>query len=141
MTQVHQERSSSWRVRGAPKALAATRGLVTVHAVVIFAQPVLAGGYLSGDYDMLRLHSEVANVVTYVGSGQLLCAIVLWALGGVRWPAVASVVLLIGETIQYFAGLAGTLNLHIPLGVALVTGAVVTVGAIWKPSARQVRSR
>jgi hypothetical protein len=141
MTQVQEKRSSSWRVRGTPVALAAMRGVVTFHAVVIFAQPVLAGLYLSGDYDMLHLHAEVANVVTSVGYAQLLCAIVLWTLGGARWPTVASVVLVLGETIQYFAGMAGTLNLHIPLGVVLITGAVVTVPAIWRPGARGDRSR
>jgi hypothetical protein len=69
------------------------RGVVTVHAVVIFAQPVLAGLYLGGVYDMLHLHAEVANVVASVGYAQLRCAIVLWTLSGARWPTAASVVL------------------------------------------------
>jgi hypothetical protein len=56
------------------------------------------------------------------------------AYGSERRPA-------LGETIQYFAGMAGTLNLHIPLGVVLITGAVVTVPAIWRPGARGDRSR
>ncbi|MDX6291296.1 MAG: hypothetical protein QOH50_371 [Kribbellaceae bacterium] len=56
------------------------------------------------------------------------------AYGSERRPA-------LGETIQYFAGMAGTLNLHIPLGVVLITGAVVTVPAIWRPGVRGGRSR
>jgi hypothetical protein len=63
--------------------------VITAHAVVILAQPVLAGLYLSGDYDMLHLHAEVANVVTSVSYAQLLCTSVLWTLGGARWPTVA----------------------------------------------------
>lgn len=112
--------------------LGMVRGLATVHAVAIFAQPVFAGRYLIGDYDMLALHALGADLVFYLGLAQLVPSALLWWRGGLRWPFWASLLLVLGETGQYFAGLAGALDLHVPLGVALVTGASIMVVAIWR---------
>jgi hypothetical protein len=112
--------------------LGVVRGFVTGHAVAIFAQPVFAGSYLVGDYDMLALHLFGADLVTYIGLAQLVPSALLWWRGGTRWPFWASLLLLLGETGQYFAGLAGALDLHVPLGVALVTLASIMVFAIWR---------
>lgn len=114
-------------------ALAALRALATVHTVAIFAQPVFAGRYLTGDYDMLRAHAIGADVVSYLGLAQFVAALALWRRGGLLWPAALSLALALGETAQYFAGLAGALALHVPLGVALVAGATVMLVALWRP--------
>ncbi len=42
--------------------LAVLRGLVAAHTVAIFAQPVFAGRYLTGDYDVLAVLGEPAAV-------------------------------------------------------------------------------
>jgi hypothetical protein len=115
-----------------PAVLGVVRGFVTVHAVVIFAQPVFAGSYLIGDYDMLALHALGADLVSYLGVAQLVVAALLWWRGGMRWPFWASLVLVLGETGQYVAGLSGALDLHIPLGVALVALASIMLVAIWR---------
>lgn len=112
--------------------LGVVRGFVTVHAVAIFAQPVFAGSYLIGDYDMLALHAFGADLVFYLGLAQLVPSALLWWRGGTRWPFWASLLLALGETGQYSAGLAGALDLHVPLGVALVTLASIMVFAIWR---------
>ncbi|MGK3206664.1 hypothetical protein [Amycolatopsis sp. MEPSY49] len=114
------------------KARSVTRGFATVHAIAIFGQPVFAGSYLTGDYAMLALHRFGADLVFSIGLAQLVATALLWWRGGPRWPFWASLLLLAGETAQYFAGLAGALDLHIPLGVALVTLAVVVLIAIWR---------
>ena len=108
------------------------RGFVTVHAVAIFGQPVFAGRYLIGDYDMLAMHTLGADLVSYVGLAQLVTSAMLWWRGGPRWPFWASLLLTLGETGQYFAGLAGALDLHVPLGVALVVLASIMLVAIWR---------
>ncbi|MCR6481703.1 hypothetical protein M8542_02630 [Amycolatopsis sp. OK19-0408] len=108
------------------------RGFVTLHAIAIFGQPVFAGSYLVGDYGMLALHRFGANLVFAVGLAQLLPTAWLWWRGGPRWPFLASLLLVLGETAQYFAGMAGALDLHVPLGVALVTSAVVMLIAVWR---------
>jgi hypothetical protein len=115
-----------------PAVLGVVRGFVTVHAVVIFAQPVFAGSYLIGDYDMLALHALGADLVSYLGVAQLVVTALLWWRGGMRWPFWASLVLVLGETGQYVAGLFGALDLHIPLGVALVALASIMLVAIWR---------
>lgn len=108
------------------------RGFVTLHAIAIFGQPVFAGSYLIGDYDMLALHRLGANLVFSIGLAQLAPTAWMWWRGGPRWPFWASLLLVLGETAQYFAGMAGALDLHIPLGVALVTSAVLLLIAVWR---------
>lgn len=119
-------------VVGVIKTKGVVRGFATAHAIAIFGQPVFAGGYLTGDYDMLALHRFGANLVFSLGLAQLVPAALLWRRDGVRWPFWASLVLVLGETTQYFAGLAGALDLHVPLGVALVTLTVVLLIGIWR---------
>ncbi|WP_020669125.1 hypothetical protein [Amycolatopsis nigrescens] len=119
------------------RLLGVVRGFITVHVVAIFAQPVFAGSYLVGDYDMLALHALGADLVSYLGLAQLVPTALLWRRGGPRWPFWASLVLILGETGQYFAGLAGALDLHVPLGVALVTCASIMLFAIWRTGARR----
>jgi hypothetical protein len=115
-----------------PRVLGVMRGFVAAHAVVIFAQPVLAGRYMTGDYDMLALHRFGADLVTYVGLAQVVVAALLWWRGGIRWPFWASLLLFLGDSGQYFVGVAGALDLHFPLGVALAMAVTVMLVAIWR---------
>ncbi|WP_460653401.1 hypothetical protein [Kribbella endophytica] len=110
---------------------AVLKWLVSAHLVTIVAQPVFAGVYLSGDFDGLRMHEVGANVVTSIGYVQLVVAIVVWVRRRVSWPFVATVVLVAAETAQYFAGMAGALWLHLPLGVMTIAGLVVLFVAVW----------
>jgi hypothetical protein len=117
--------------------LGVLRGLVTAHTVVIFAQPVFAGRYLVGDYDMLALHGFGADLVGYLGVAQLVVSALLWWRGGMRWPFWASLLLVLGAVGQYAAGEAGALDLHVPLGVALGMSASVLLVAIWRTGDRR----
>ena len=107
------------------------RALVSAHVVAIFAQPVSAGVYLSGDFDGLSWHAIGANTVTSIGYLQLIAAIVVWVRARQAWPFLATLALVAAETVQYFAGLDGTLWLHIPLGVLTIAGLVVLFVAVW----------
>ncbi|WP_433467414.1 hypothetical protein [Spirillospora sp. CA-128828] len=108
------------------------RGFVTAHVVAIVGQPVFAGVYLSGDYDGLRLHEAGANVTTSVGYLQLIVAIVVWVRLRRPGPFVATLAVVVAETVQYFAGMQGALWLHLPLGVLTVVGLVVQFIAVWR---------
>ncbi|ANN17298.1 hypothetical protein SD37_17695 [Amycolatopsis orientalis] len=121
------------RSRKATGTLKVNRVLVSAHTVAIIGQPVFAGGYLGGDYDMLWLHRWGADAVSFLAYAQILAALALWLVRGPRWLFWVSLLLAAGETAQYFAGLAGALDLHIPLGVALVTGMALTAIAVWRP--------
>ncbi|MFB4304293.1 hypothetical protein [Actinomadura sp. NTSP31] len=120
----------------------ALRAVVSVHLVAIFGQPVFAGVFLSGDYDGLRLHEAGANVTTSAGYLQLIVAIMVWVrLRQVR-PFLATLAVVVAETVQYFAGMEGALWLHLPLGVATVAGLVVQFIAVWRrPPLRRAKVR
>lgn len=117
--------------------LGVTRGCVTLHTVAIFAQPVFAGRYLTGDYDMLAVHGLGADLITCLGVAQIVLSALLWWRAGTRWPFWASLLLFLGESGQYFAGLSGALDLHVPLGVALAVAASITLVAICRNGDRR----
>ncbi|PJN29390.1 hypothetical protein [Kitasatospora sp. CB02891] len=110
------------------------RVLVAVHTVAVYGQPVFAGVYLSGSYDGLGWHLAGANAVTGLGYLQLIAAMVLWFRSRISWPLTGTAVVVIAETVQYFAGLDGTLWLHLPLGVATIVAlTVLTIGLLRTP--------
>ncbi|KDN81236.1 hypothetical protein [Kitasatospora cheerisanensis] len=110
------------------------RGLAALHTVAVYGQPVFAGVYLSGAYDGLGWHLAGANAVTSLGYLQLIAAVVLWFRSRLGWPLVGTALVVIAETVQYFAGLDGALWLHLPLGVATIVGlTVLTLGLLRVP--------
>ncbi|MFI9330112.1 hypothetical protein ACIGZJ_21500 [Kitasatospora sp. NPDC052868] len=116
------------------------RALVSAHVVVILGQPVFAGVYLSGDFDGLRWHALGANIVTSIGYVQVIAAATVWFRLRRLWPLSATLAVVAAETVQYFAGLAGALWLHLPLGVATVAGLVVLSIVVWiRPMPRRPR--
>jgi hypothetical protein len=115
------------------------RAVVSAHLVAIVGQPVFAGVYLSGDYDGLLLHEVGADVVTSIGYLQLIVAVVVWVRLRQVWPFLATLAVVVAETVQYFAGMDGALWLHLPLGVLTVAGLVVQFIAVWRrPVVRNV---
>ncbi|NUT46945.1 MAG: hypothetical protein HOV94_06415 [Saccharothrix sp.] len=114
------------------------RAVVSAHVAAIAVQPVFAGVYLSGDFDGLRGHAIGADVVTSAGYAQLVVAILVWVRSRRAGPFAATAGVVAAETAQYFAGLAGALWLHVPLGVMTVAALVVQFVAVWrKPLARR----
>lgn len=113
----------SWRV---------LRGVVSVHVVAMFGQPVFAGVYLSGVFDGLRWHELGADAVTSLGYVQLVVALVVWIRLRRSWAFFATSALVAAETVQYFAGMDGALWLHLPLGVLTVVGLVLLFVAAWR---------
>ncbi|MFD9896127.1 hypothetical protein ACFWY9_42835 [Amycolatopsis sp. NPDC059027] len=120
------------------------RAVVSAHLVGIIGQPVFAGVYLSGDYDGLGWHATGADVVTSIGYLQLIVAAVVWVRLRRAWPFLTTLALVAAETAQYFAGLAGALWLHLPLGVLTIAALVVQFIAVWRQPfrrpAREVRA-
>jgi hypothetical protein len=108
------------------------RVVVSAHVVAIVGQPVFAGVYLTGDFDGLRWHAVGADVVTSIGYVQLLVAVVGWVRLRRAGPSAATAVVVVAETVQYFAGLDGALWLHVPLGVMTVAALVVQFIAAWR---------
>ncbi|MFE7712546.1 hypothetical protein ACFU6I_43995 [Streptomyces sp. NPDC057486] len=112
----------------------ALRAVTTVHAATLFTQAVLAGRFLSGDYDMLTAHAVNANVVVAVGLVQVVVAVLYWRPGrGPGWPAAVSVVLLVAEAAQAVLGYRRTLGVHVPLGVTLIASGLLLLIQVWRP--------
>lgn len=116
------------------------RVLVTAHLAAVAVQPVLAGAFLAGDVDAVVWHGVNAFVVTVLG-----WAVVGTSLGYVlggrgRWwvlPVTAAVSA--AELVQVGLGFADGVEVHVPLGVAIMTAALLLAVWVWTPSARRAR--
>lgn len=110
----------------------ALRAVITLHAVDVFLQPVFAGRFLSGDYGMLGAHGNNAFAVVIIALVQTVLAVVYWRPGGgPGWPALASVGLLVAESVQMELGFARVIGVHVPLGVAIVAAAILMLVWAW----------
>jgi len=115
------------------------RIVITLHAAAAFAQAVFAGRFLSGDYDMLRVHFVNSQVVGSLAIGQVIAGVLLWRRGGLRWPALVSIGLLAVEPIQIAAGITRVIGVHIPLAVLVITASVLFAVWAWGPGIHRRR--
>jgi len=109
---------------------------VTCEAALALGQAVLAGSFLSGHYDALSQHELNAMLTGTVATVQLVAAILLWRPGrGPGWPAIASLVLLVTETVQITVGYGRELAVHVPLGVMIIAATLLMLVWAWRPAA------
>jgi hypothetical protein len=105
------------------------RALLLVHAVMVVAQPVTAGSYLSGNFDALDRHGTNGSLLLLATAGWGL-ATIAHAVGGrgAGWPLLLAVpVMFMAEGIQIGMGHQRNLAVHIPLGVFIVVAALLLV--------------
>lgn len=110
----HLSRSGRWAAR-------AYRILITIAALVLFNQAVLAGQFMSGTFESLEFHRAGAAMA----DGVVLLALIGagWAKFRGRyslWPAGMTALLFIAMQGQEFAGEQRILTVHIPLGVLII---------------------
>lgn len=107
------------------------RGSTTTAAVLAVAQPVLAGGFLSGYYDALTAHLIAGIGMVVVAVVQVGVAVFLRRAGG---PDIVrmSLYLPLMLAAQAALGMFHLLVLHIPLGVLMVTGATRLAASAWR---------
>jgi hypothetical protein len=111
------------------------RTVITLHALAAIGQAVLAGRFLSGDYEMLRLHFLNSQAVGGLAIAQVVAGVVYWRRGGgPAWPALASFALLALEPFQIAAGIKRVIGIHVPLGVLIVSATVVFAVWAWRPT-------
>ena len=111
------------------KSLTALRLVAGVHAVAICLQPVFAGIYLNGSGAAMRMHEPIGLALAFTGLLQLLIATIWWRSGGRLLAPAATLLITLGEGFQVAMGYTRQLAIHIPLGIALVAGAVAF--AVW----------
>lgn len=111
----------------------------TLHLVLVVAQPVLAGLFLTGNVDAITVHAVVAGILA---GGELVLtgiAVAYVVARGRVWVLPVAVLLFVAVGVQMTAGYSRALQLHIPLGVAIVTTAVFLAVWAWTPAAGRPR--
>jgi hypothetical protein len=99
---------------------------VTVgHAMLLFAQPVLAGSILDGSDSAPDTHADVAGVIIFAVMLMTPLAVLLWRpYRWPLWPVGACLAFFAVEVMQVAAGQSGTLTVHLPLGVCTLIAAI-----------------
>lgn len=116
------------------------RILLSLVALLAGLQPVTIGQYLDGRYALLQLHSVGATVLEQLGL--LLIPIVIWyVLAGGRTTLLLTLLLAVAIEVQAVMGYTRVLAVHLPLGVAVVGGAIGLAIWSWTPSSGRFRPR
>jgi hypothetical protein len=116
------------------------RVVLSVHAIAVLSQPVLAGQFLSGDVDSIALHGVIGSWLAVLAILAIGVTVVYVVAGrGRLWILPVAVLLFFAVGIQVGAGYERTLDVHVPLGVGLAVLAVLLVIWVWSPSAAQAR--
>jgi hypothetical protein len=109
------------KVRRPRASLWGLRITLLLHAVLIVAQPILAGYYLSGNVDAMNIHGPIGSSVWMLAMVQFVAAAIYWLGGGGRiWPTVLTAVLFVAEFVQLTVGYQQNFAVHVPLGTAIV---------------------
>lgn len=113
---------------------------VTVHLLAVLAQPVLAGRYLTGDVDAIQVHGVVGSMPALVAM-IVIAAALAYVVGGRGrlWVLPVAVLLFLADGFQIGSGHGRELRLHVPLGVAIVVGAVLLAAWAWSPAPARAR--
>jgi hypothetical protein len=128
--------------RGPRATLQVLRVVAVLHSLAFLGQPVFAGEYLMGDVDALALHDTNAFIITGLDVIQLICAVVFfWKGRGRAWPIWASLAIALAVEVQVGMGYERLLVVHVPLGVSLVVGQILTTVYLFRGAAATPRSR
>lgn len=116
------------------------RLVLLLQGILAAFQPVLAGSFMSGNYDALTEHGRNGGSMIMVTFLALIAAAIHAIAGSRLWPVGLHLVLLVAITMQVAVGHSRNLALHIPLGVALVAVMVWLAVWAWLPGARLRRT-
>jgi cytochrome b561 len=137
MTQLAE---SSLRYRRPRASLVLLRMTLLLHAVLVVAQPILAGYFLSGDVDAMAWHSAIGSSLFLIAMLQLIAAVLYWRPGGGRlWPGFVTLGLIVAELAQVVFGYSQNFAIHVPLGTAIVITVVWMTVWSFRSSARRGR--
>ena len=129
-TQVRRPRASLWGLRIT----------LLLHAVLVGAQPILAGYFLSGNVDAMNIHGPIGSSVWLVALIQFVVAAIYWLGGGGRvWPTILTAVLFVAEFVQLTFGYLQNFAVHVPLGTAIVITVIWMTVWSFRPTARLSR--
>jgi hypothetical protein len=115
------------------------RVVTTVHLVMVLAQPVLAGLFLTGDVDAITVHGTVGSVLAAVSLVQIGLTLAYVLRRGRLWVLPVVVALFLAVGLQIGLGFSRALQIHVPLGVAIVTASALLAVWVWTPAAARPR--
>ncbi|GAB1511474.1 hypothetical protein [Actinophytocola sp. KF-1] len=115
------------------------RVAVTVHLVLVLAQPVLAGLFLTGNVDAIEVHSAVGGLVATASLVLIAAAVAYVVRRGRLWVLPVMVVLFLAVGGQVALGATRVLGAHVPLGVAIAVASALLAVWVWSPSAARPR--
>jgi hypothetical protein len=113
--------------------------VATAYLVLVLAQPVLAGLFLTGDVDAIAVHSAIGSGLAPVAIVLIVSTVLYVIRRGSLWVLPAAVVLFLATGLQIGMGYSRVLQIHVPLGVALTAAAVALVVWAWTPGAGRPR--
>jgi hypothetical protein len=122
--------SRSW-----PRLL--TRITAAVLAVQVLLQPVLAGGFLSGHYDLLRFHMINGFTMIVVSLVQTVAAVFLYRAGASREVLVHGFAVPLAIATTAVLGEFRILALHVPIGVLMAVGILRLASEAWQKDPRK----
>ncbi|MGC4941030.1 hypothetical protein [Kribbella sp. DT2] len=101
-----------------------------LHAVLVIAQPILAGYFLSGEADAIDIHGPIGSTLFMFAALQFVAAVLYWRPGrGRLWPALVTIGLFLAEITQMVFGYLQNFAVHVPLGTAIVV--TVVLMTVW----------
>jgi hypothetical protein len=108
------------------------RGTTAALALLGVGQAVLAGGFLAGHYDMLRMHLYSGVAMVAVAVVQTVAVLFLWRAGGPREIVRIGLLLPVALAAQAALGMTHILLLHVPIGAFMVVGLVRLMRVVWR---------
>ncbi|MFB9310567.1 hypothetical protein ACFFRL_15345 [Agromyces hippuratus] len=109
------------------------RASLTVTALLMFGQAVLAGLFMGGLSSAFAWHREMATVAGIALIVSIIAAVLARRLGQApRWPIWATVALLAFMSLLAFAGFRGLTALHVPLAVIMILLTAVLTMWAWR---------
>ncbi|MGQ7786850.1 hypothetical protein [Nesterenkonia sp. PF2B19] len=117
--------------------------VVILHALMVLAQPFLAGGSLDGHAVPLLAHAAVGGTLILVSMVLVVLGVLAWMPGGgSAWAPVMALGLVILEIAQVALGHLHLLSIHVPLGVVItLLAAGLCLVALRRPRPRSRRTR
>lgn len=101
-------------------------------ALLGVGQAVLAGGFLAGHYDMLKMHLYSGVSMVVVALVQTITVLFLRRAGGPAELVRIGLILPVTLAAQAALGMTHILLLHVPIGVFMVVGLVRMMRSVWR---------
>lgn len=108
------------------------RGTTAGLALLGVGQAVLAGGFLTGHYDMLTMHLYSGVSMVVLALVQTITVFFVRRAGGPAEVVRIGLVLPVTLAAQAALGVTHILLLHIPIGVFMVAGLVRLMRFVWR---------